>query len=150
MKAKKTLLKSSFFVQVVDTSQLVKDKQDLLSTQKVVCIFKKGLLHNLASSSSKNSLLRKIYYEKSRLRPEMKMLRELYGDRCWVTLDRKIMQLVLANGIYVLGPKDVGNLLMSIGSLVKSFFTKVWLIEKIYEYNLVFYYNPDKPRIAWE
>ena len=80
----------------------------------------------------------------------MKMLRELYGDRCWVTPDRKIMQLAFAKGIYVLGPKDVGNLLMSIGSLVKSFFTKVWLVEKVHEYNQVFYYNPDKPRIAWE
>lgn len=135
---------------MVDTSQLIKDENDLVSTPKVACILKNGLMYKQILSSPENSILGKIY-AKTQLRPEMVKERQLFGDRCLFGFNIEMLKLAGSKDIFILGENDNGVLLWSASSMLKSFFNKVWMLQdKVYRHNSVFFYNIDKPRIGWE
>ena len=33
--------------------------------------------------------------------------------------------------------------------MVEEIFKRIWMSEKLFEYNRVIYFNPDKPRLGW-
>ena len=106
---------------------------------------------NLIISSPTKNILSSIFYEKTRLRPDMVEERAILGkDRCLFTRDRMVTQL-LDSEFYLFGERKLGTMLMGIPFLVGAMPKKLWLNERdIYEYNLVIYYNREKPRIGKE
>ena len=108
-------------------------------------------------SSPPGSLLGMIY-AKTRIRLDMKEERELFGERCLLSIDllgvsmyTKLLKLAYSKDIFVVGEQDNANLFWSTGHVFKGLFKTTWMLEdKIYPHSLVFYYNPDKPRLGWE
>ena len=108
-------------------------------------------MHNLITSSPTKNILSRIFYEKTRLRPDMVEERAILGkDRCLITRDRLVMQL-LDSEFYLFGERKLGTLLMGVPLFVEAMPKKLWLNERdIYEYNLVIYHIREKPRIGKE
>ena len=149
MKASKNSKDFLHFVQVVDTSQLVKNEQDIFSTSKVACMLKQDQLHNMIGSSSTKNILSRILYEKTRLRPDMAKERELLkSDHCLAERSPKLLSLFSSDNFFFVGERNMFHIFLTAFSLVDGFFNKLWIAEKIYEYNLVIYYNADKPTIG--
>ena len=148
--ANKKLEEFLHFVQVVDTSQLVKDEQDIISTSKVACMLKDDQLHSLIVSSRTKNVLRRIFHEKTRLRPDMARERAiLENDRCLLPSDYvKITKIIQISDVFLVGERTLANLLLTSLSMLEGLLKKLWIPEKIYEYNNVVYYNRDKQWIG--
>lgn len=130
-------LRISHVFQVVDTSQLIKNEQEILKTPKVACFWKNGLLYERIENSPAKSILGMIY-EKTRLKPEMEKERQMLGDRCLLSLDLKMLKLAISKDVFLLGEQDAANLLFSAAYLVRGVFTKAWILESgIHPHNLV-------------
>ena len=135
---------------MVDTSHLIKNEENILSTPKTACILKNGLLYNRLASSSAKSILGKIF-EKTRLRPEMKDEQEILGDRCLLTFNSNMLKLIVSENVFLVEEQDTGYGLFSAAYLIRGVFTKIWMLEdSVYSHNLVFYFNLDKMTIGWE
>ena len=79
---------------MVDTSQLIKNKQDLLSTKKVACMVENEQMMNLIISSPTKNILSRIFYEKTRLRPDMVEERAIFGiDRCLLSRQPEMIKV---------------------------------------------------------
>ena len=81
---------------VVDTSQLVKNADDILSSPKIVCMLEhEPLMTMILSSHNKQSVLWRVY-EKTRLRPGMAIERLALNnrDRCLVNGDTYLSRLL--------------------------------------------------------
>lgn len=84
--------------------------------------------------------------------------RELIGDHCLINIDMfkfsmyaRLMKLATSKDIFVMGQQDNANLFWSTGYVYKGLFNIAWMLEdQVYPHNLVFYYNPSKPRIGKE
>ena len=133
---------------MVDTSQLIKDEHDIFSSRRVACILENDQLHNMIISSPTKNILSRIFQEKTRLGPDMTKERELFeGENCLISRDYKMTQL-FSSEIFLVGERHTADLLMSTFEGFEGIFNKLWISETIYEYNLVAYYNGDKPEIG--
>ena len=136
---------------MVDTSQLIKDESDLFKTHRVACLVKSEQLANMISSSSVKNVLSKVYYEKTRLRPEMARERAiLKSDFCLLSIDSPLIYDLLNSDFFLFGERKGGNYLLANSFMFEKLFNRVWLNEKpVFEYNLVIYHNRDKgPRLG--
>ena len=105
-----------------------------------------------SSPTKTNTVLSRIFYEKTRLRPDMAFERAiLESDRCLLSKHPKVFQL-FDSPVFIVGEKKGSNMLAAATRvLFEGNLKKVWSKERdIYQYNLVFYYNGDKPRIGEE
>lgn len=69
-------------------------------------------------------------------------------DRCLIERDRRMFSL-LNSDFFIVGARTAGNMLLATPFLFEGVTSKMWLNEKpVVEFNLVFYYNPDKKWIA--
>ena len=109
---------------VVDTSHLIKTAEDISETTKVACIFKNGLLYKRISSSPTKSILGTIF-EKTRLRPEMKDEQEIFGERCLLTFDSKMLKTVISKNVFMVGEQDAAHLIWLASYLARGLFNKV-------------------------
>lgn len=145
------MLNNLLLVQVVNTSQLIKDMHELLSTQKIACLMETEPSTQMIASMPRNSVLFKVYNEKTRLREDMaKEEREIIKkDHCIVGRDASIYGLLGMDAFILAERKAVSTILVN-SYLFERFFTKIWLHERpVYEYAQVIYYNRDKdPRIG--
>ena len=78
---------------VVDTSDLIKNSVDLMKTKKIVCFLNKDSEMNFALRLPKNTILSRIFYEKTYFRDDQ-MNEKLYlrKDRCLIDLDPKLVE----------------------------------------------------------
>ena len=82
---------------VVNTDDLIKDKNDVLNTRKLACILKDDQLHSMIVSSPTKNILGRIY-EKTKLRPDMVNERAiLEGDRCLSGREPKMASLITSD-----------------------------------------------------
>ena len=129
---------------MVDTSPLIKDERDVLSTKKLACLINDQLAYMAASAPPKSTLWR-IFHEFSRLRPEMMKERAILGnDQCLLPKHPRVLDL-FSGEIYLVNER--WPILASM-FMFESIFKKMWLSEKIYEYSQFYYYNGDKARIG--
>lgn len=136
----------------MDTSLLIKDAQDLFRSRSVACLLENDQLHLMIKSSPVKNILSKIYNEKtSLLKHNMVEERSLFEtDKCLITRDYKMTQLV-SSDVVLIGERHTADLLMATLEGLGGVFNKMWISDKIiFEYNLVSYYNGDKPEIARE
>ena len=111
---------------------------------------KNGLLYKRITDSPAKSILG-VIYERTRFRPDMKKERQLYGDRCWLTTDQKSLKMGHTKDILLIGEQDTTNLIWSTAYLFRGLLSTGWMLQDaVYPHNLLFYYNPTKPRIGRE
>ena len=68
---------------VVDSSGVIKDKEDIFKTNRTACYLENDIEHSLALASPNDSLLTRIYHEKTKLTKPMPGLRnKRIKDRC--------------------------------------------------------------------
>ena len=135
---------------MVDTSQLIKDEHDLFSSRLFPCFFDNDQLSNLIVSLPTKNVLSRIFYEKTRLRPDRVEQRKILGkDRCLMSPDIQMLRLLKIGG-FLFAERKVLHLLLAMPVFVESMPNKMWLREMNYEYNLVTYYRRDKPRLGKE
>ena len=124
--------------QVVDTSSLIIDESDIFKSRKVGCMLKNDQLHNMILNSPNKNILSRIY-ERTRFRPDM--LKEktlLKSDRCLLTRDARMFQLLHSN-VFFLSERKAAELFLAVYFLGEAFFKLLWLNERrIYEYNKVY------------
>ena len=117
-------------------------------------MFANEQLMNMITSSTTKNVLSRIFYVKTQLQPDMVKERALLKkDRCLLATDLGSFNVVYSsNNIFIIGAKSFGNLVLGSSSLVFEFFkNQIWISKKsIYEFNLAFYFNGDKPRIGKE
>ena len=139
-----------FLVQVVNTSQLIKDDFDLLNNQKVACFLEDEHLTSTITNSPSKNVLTRVFNEKTWLREDMKKEREmLKSGRCMLSRNPSISAL-LDSDVYFIGERSLANYLLANPIFFKSLFKKLWVNERaIAEYPLVVYHTRDK-RISGE
>ena len=103
------------------------------------------------SAPTNGSILSKIYYEKTKLRPDM--VKILKRDRCLLntqTADSRTAT-ILNSEFYLVGATKASDMLLGMPFLVTALPKKLWFIRRnIYNYNLVLYYRREKERIGQE
>ena len=136
----------------MDTSELIVDSHDVFSTRKVACMMKKEPLSIMIASSTTRNILWKIYYEKTHLRSDMEKEKAFLGrDLCHLDIDPVHMMGILNSDVFFVGQRSTGEVLMSTSIPYAGDSKKLLLNEKpIFEFNLVSYYNGDKPEIGRE
>lgn len=67
---------------VVDTSLLIKSKEDAFKTERICCFVDTSTELNIALSSDKDTLLRRLYEEKSLMTKPIKNLHSKEEGRC--------------------------------------------------------------------
>ena len=101
----------------------------------------------IVSSPNKN-IVSKIFYDKTRLRPDMTGEREIMGDdRCLFRTSRSMFGFIKYHeNVFVVGERYARNVLLSIplfeGAKIFDAFNN------IFEYPLANFFNPDKPEIG--
>ena len=154
---------------VVDTSFLIKNEQEIFSSRRVVCFLDKvcnlnlkktkiskpnffnqvPLTNMIATSPIRNTLWR-IFHEKTLFQPDMKRERAIIGrDRCLLDTNPSLAQIVDSEKLSFVG--EMRNALSPILAAASTFpgaVNKLFLTGPIYEYNLVVFYNPQKPRLG--
>lgn len=135
-------------MQVIDTSDLVKDDKDVFSTSKTACILRDSESFSMIISSPAGSILRKLY-EKTRLRPDPVKERETLGsDRCLITRDPFQVTNLGKLNVFFVGEKKLADFGFASSSL-EGIDYKFWVSKKpIHEYNHVIYHSPYKPTIG--
>ena len=113
-------------------------------------MLKDDQLHSMIVSSSTKNVLWRIFHEKTRLRPDMARERAiLENDRCLLPSDYvKITKIMQISDIFIVGERTIANILLPSLYMLEGIFKKLWIPEKIYEYNQVVYYNRDKQWIG--
>ena len=140
-------------VQVVNTSLLIKDMDDLLSTQKIACLMKAEPSTHMIASMPRNSVLFKVYNEKTRLGEDKIKEREVIkSDRCLLETDPRIFDRaysIFDLDAFILSERKISSIVLVNAYLFKAFFDKIWLNNRaFFEYAQVIYYTRDKPRIG--
>ena len=136
---------------MVDTSQLIKDERDILSTWKVACVLENGQLYNQAvSSRDKKNIISKIFYEKTRLRSDMAKERNILGgDRCLLSKDPTKISKLLNSDVYLVAERNLADFFLSGTFLVSGALKKLWISEsRIFEYKKVIYYHAEKTDVG--
>lgn len=130
---------------VIDTSDIIKDKQDLFSSKRVNCFMDEETETNMALTAPKGSILSKLYDEKTILSERMvKEKSILKNDRCLFKRDSSIVSL-LNSYLYLTGSETAFYFLEIAFSQFGSL-GKIWILDQdIYEFNIVFYYNLRNP-----
>lgn len=148
--SKKTQRNFSVF-QVVNTSQLIKDDQDLFSSQKVACFIEEEHLTSLIASAPSKNVLTRVFNEKTWLPPGMTKERHiLKSDRCLMKRNPSIYSLFNSN-FYLIGERSSANYVLAISFMFERLFKKLWINERaISEYPLMMYHARDKPKINGE
>lgn len=104
----------------------------------------------MITSSPVYNILSKVYYEKTRLSPDMLEERELLGqDRCLVTRDLKMLKLIKMR-VFVMAERKVGDWLLSVPFVVEGMPKKIWLSDRAteYSYPLVIYYSRESTKVG--
>ena len=60
----------------------------------------------------------------------------------------KITKIMQISDIFIVGERTIANILLPSLYMLEGIFKKLWIPEKIYEYNQVVYYNRDKQWIG--
>lgn len=127
---------------VLDSSQLLKDQDDVLNSDKVACLVKDDHLHMISVSSPPNNILHKIY-EKTQLKPHMTEERALLNDRCLIPRELKMAHLLSSNNLFFIGERQMANLVLTGASMIEGMYNALWLNERsIFEY-------PQVRKIEW-
>lgn len=104
----------------MDTSNLIKNEQDLLATTRVACLFSSEEISNLVGGAPQKSILWRAYHEKMRLRADMVYERTiLNSDRCVIPRDSKVLGL-LESDFFILAERNQGNLFMASSFLLQG------------------------------
>lgn len=155
IKAKKTMrrifLSAHYLLQVVDTSQLIKNENEILSTRKVACMGKNDQLVNMIISSPTKNIMWRIFHEKTRLRPDMVKEREiLEDDRCLLARNlEKLEKILKSTRIYLIADRRMIDLVLASSFIFENNIKKLWISQQLYEYNKVIYYhNGNNPTIG--
>ena len=155
IKAKKTMrrifLSAHYLLQVVDTSQLIKNENEILSTRKVACMGKNDQLVNMIISSPTKNIMWRIFHEKTRLRPDMVKEREiLEDDRCLLARNlEKLEKILKSTRIYLIADRRMIDLVLASSFIFENNIKKLWISQPLYEYNKVIYYhNGNNPTIG--
>ena len=94
-------------LQVVDTSQLLKDETDIFKSKKVACLDESDQLTALMANSPANNILGKLY-QKTKFRADMTKERQLLqNESCLMPLIGFKMIKILKSDIFVLGGRKV-------------------------------------------
>lgn len=127
---------------MVDTSQLIKNTEDVLATSKVACLLENDEIAKIAASLPRKSILSKIYYDKTRLRPNMNRERQLLGqERCLIQRNPKLLSLLDIDAYFV-SEKTQLNLVMASALMFSEERRRLWIYGKdLYSYNRVFLYS---------
>ena len=84
---------------VVDTSELMKSVSDLFKANRPVCFLLKDTEMNLALNSPKNTILSRLFYEKTWLREDqVNEMAVLNSKRCLAPMDPKLVELLKGDG----------------------------------------------------
>lgn len=117
-------------------------------------MFKTGdQLTKLIASSPKKSVLSRIFYEKTRFRPDMTEERRIFnGSRCLVpkvSSPTNEIGKIFQSEIFFVGERTIGNLILASSFMFEGISKKLWISENnLYDYYKVIYYDEDKPRIG--
>ena len=96
---------------LLDTSFLLKNRDDLLGTKKVFCFTAAGTGHHLAMGLPRSTLLSRLFHEKTVFRPEQaEEARIANSDRCLIRRNPNNFQLI-AKGILLVMAQTEGLLL---------------------------------------
>lgn len=88
-------IESSHSQVVIDTSKLIRSKEDILNTDKVSCFIENESEIKIAQTASKGSIMNRIYKEKIHLREDMIKERNLIKkDHCVIEKDSSMFGLV--------------------------------------------------------
>lgn len=122
---------------MVDTSQLIKERNDIFTSDMVACFIENEQITNLIASSP-TSVLSRILSEKSILRPDMAKERELVGSsRCVLDRDPKLFKLMQSD-VFLFTEKKFLDLSLAIPLFADGLPKRLWLKKSgIYSYNLV-------------
>ena len=141
-----------FLLQVVDTSRLIKDDNEMFTTEKTACLLKDGQIHAMITSSPNRDVLSRIFYEKTLLKPEMEMERKMLGEeRCLIGRNIPMTKLLEASldDFFLVMQRQTRNTLLGSSFLLGRVFKMMWISEKkVYEYPKVYYYDGNKPEIG--
>lgn len=126
---------------VIDTFDLIKNTRELLNTKKVVCFLNRDTEMNLAINSPKNTILSKLFHEKTRLRDDqVKEKLFLNNQHCLMKLDVKMAEMLKSDILLVISKVESNFHLMLYAEV--GFPDKIWIFNKnIQLYNVVTYYN---------
>ena len=131
---------------------MIQNADDIFKTRRVACIVENDQLHIIIIGSPAKSLLSRIFYEKTRLRPDMGKERAIVKkDRCLIPRRPEVLDLMNSD-LFILVAKTFVDFVLTSSSIMTGFFrNQMWISRKpIFEFNLVTYYNGDKPRIGKE
>lgn len=126
---------------VVDTKDIMKSGKDLLNAKdKTVCFFKDTGFH-LAEKSPKNTVLSKIFYQKTLLKDDhVGLKKSLKNTRCILSHTLDHYRLFRDDMILVTSQIEGKVFLMALSEL--AMVKKIWLLDRnIQDYNVVIYYT---------
>lgn len=84
---------------MVDTSHLIKNERDIFTSKKMACVAQDDQLVTMILSSPTKNILSKVYYEKTKLRPNMVKERQFFkSGRCLLYRDMKLVYELVKTG----------------------------------------------------
>lgn len=102
-------------------------------------------LHQMITTSPNRDILTEIF-EKTRLKPEMAKERSLLkGERCLLTKDPEILDLMTPDFFFV-APGVLLDMFLNFSFMLPKFFKRIWINSNVKDYNLVLYYSLRKKR----
>lgn len=145
---------------MIDTSNLVQNTFDLLNSKRTVCFAEKHTEMLIAIDSPKNTILSKLFYEKTELKGDQIRKKKSYfkSDHCLFGTTMQSLQAIqndllnrdpvlmraFKNALFVVLESEFNFYLMFISQL--NFLNEIWLLKKgIQEFNAVLYYNLRNP-----
>ena len=151
------MIKILTILKVVDTSHLIKDESDIFKTSRVACINTNEQIMNMVKSNWSDSdrctkkarlkllsspkvtssptrnkdILSRIYYEKTLFGPGSGREKQLFGgDRCFLIRSLAMLE-VLDLDIFLVGPRAMGNFLLTSTIYFENFKREGWINDKV-------------------
>ena len=129
---------------MVDTSQLIKNRDDIFRADRVACFVDQEQEMNIIQSSKnlQKSLLSKIFHEKTFFSEDMVPERQLLKrDRCFVKRDFSLLNLIKSPHVFFVCSQTIMDFILVLISMLEKG-TSLWISEEIVQqYNLVLYYT---------
>lgn len=96
---------------VVDTSNVLKDKSDLLTTKRVACFIQRETEVNMAQRLPKHVLLARLYNEKTYFRDDQALERSYFDtNQCLVKREKPIPPSFLtSNDMFFIGTETTSK-----------------------------------------
>ena len=132
---------SPLLVQVVDTSELIKNEEDIFSTNRVACFLKDEQEMKIAESSATNNLLTRIFRERTLFRTDQEKEKKILGtDRCILEINERIGWLTNSQIFLIASKLHLSYLVALTNGLELA--RNLWISSQtIHQFNLVIYYN---------